>query len=415
MKASDAAQCYRAIPIAARVGLRETARVQIPRCALLLALTGLCLRGAVATEPGVVTSDAAPAFAAKLQAATTRHLDELLAEPAKLTALKGKSAAGMTALAFELAFEATRKTEYHGAALKIADAILAELRATKFGVLYIKEKTRSTGEDISGGGPPAFGWYTSALAYIYRREPNRDDALRYLAGIIDRYPWNEQGWWAATIDVRTGEPKQPLSKPSPINKNAAMVSAAGITAVSMRRLEPELAARLAAKAARCIEQQLVPAQEADGFWHYGLTGNDPKEKDVWGYFMLTICELIQWREMGAPPEDTSLRRALEKAGGFAHTVIVPATDPNKGQSTNRRRTAGTPAHYAVAEDPRRGFQLALSLIGTGHVAEGIAVGEEALRHFPFGDRGQDAGQAVHACALMGRLLRAPSGSNADER
>src|SRR5262249_2412923 len=155
---------------------------------------------------------------------------------------------------------------------------------------------KDTGEDISGGGPPALGWYTSALAYIYRREgAGRHDDLKYVATVLDRFPWNDEGWWSADIDIKTGESKQPMSKPSQPNKNASVAMAAALTAEFVREIDPVLAASLARKAQRAFTAHLAPKQEANGFWHYGGNGRDPKEKDVYGYFMLTVCELLQWR------------------------------------------------------------------------------------------------------------------------
>jgi hypothetical protein len=339
-----------------------------------------------------------------LLAATTRHLDALLAQPEQLTNLKGKSASGMTALAAYLAFEATGKDAYRTAAIKIADSVLAAMKATKFGVLYIKEKTRADGEEVAGGGPPALGWYASALAYIYQRE-GKTAELSYVAGVLDWFPWNEAGWWSADIDVRTGVSKQPLTKPSPINKNAAVAMAAGITAVGLRALDPARSARLAERALRSVEQQIIPAQESDGFWHYGLTGNDPKEKDVLGYFMLTGCELIQGQQLGGLPRESPLASALRKAGEFAEKNIAPITGPNRGATRPTRASRGTPAHYDLAEDTKRGFQLALLLLGAGRRDAGATIARATLAHFPFGDRGQDGAQAVISTALMHLVLK----------
>ena len=341
----------------------------------------------------------------QLLAATTRHLDRLLEKPERLDALKGKSAAGMTALACDLTYEATGNTAYRTAARRLADQILAGMRATKFGVLYIKEKTRESGEDISGGGPPALGWYLSAVGAICHRERDRAEDLKYVAGVLDRFPWNEKGWWAATIDIHTGEPKQPLTKPSPINKNASLAMAAGLIARYLEGIDPALAARLAAKARRCLEQQILPAQENDGFWHYGLTGNDPKEKDVYGYFMLTTSMLLQWRELGGLPPGPQCAAALEKAGGFARDNLAPITDPNRGTSPRAHATRGTPERFNVAEETKRGFQLGVVLLGTHHYEEGAKIAAYALQHFPFGDQGQEAAQAVYYSALMSALLR----------
>ena len=343
------------------------------------------------------------AFEKTLLSATTHHLDALLASPESLKNLKGKSADAMTALAFELTAGAAGKPAYHAAALQLADQIQRAMRATKFGVLYIKEKTKDTGEDISGGGPPAFGWYTSALAYIYHHEgASRSDDLKYVATVIDRFPWNEAGWWSADIDIKTGISKQPLTKPAQPNKNASVAMAAALTAEYVRAIDPALAASLARKAERALTAHLVPKQEANGFWHYGGTGRDPKEKDVYGYFMLTVCELLQWRTLSPNAPAPLLSRALERAGSFADATLAPMTDPNPGKTAPPNH--GTPAHYTIADEPKRGFQLATALIGTGHLESGRLIAEHTLKFFPYGDRGMEAAQAVFYSALMHRLL-----------
>src|SRR5690349_20085892 len=100
---------------------------------------GVCALGwvqvealAAEVEVGIGQVDA---FKSRLLSATRRHLNLLAESPNELNALKGKSAAGMTALAFYLTFEATGEQRYRAAALQLAEGILAEMRATKFGVL----------------------------------------------------------------------------------------------------------------------------------------------------------------------------------------------------------------------------------------------------------------------------------------
>ena len=70
----------------------------------------------------------------------------------------------MTALAFYQMYELTGNPNYRAAAVALADRIVKDMKATKHGVLYIKEKDSGGGESIGGGGPPAFGWYTSSAA-----------------------------------------------------------------------------------------------------------------------------------------------------------------------------------------------------------------------------------------------------------
>lgn len=391
------------IPVAVSGPCDQIAPVKCPALALVCGFAALVccsLCGAESTGSTPLRD-----LDARVLAATTRHLDLLLEKPERIDNLKGKSADGMMALAFYLTFESTGKPAYRTAALRLADRILVDMRATKFGVMYIKEKTKENGEEIGGGGPPAMGWYVSALAYVLHREGNRARDLSYVAGVLDRFPWSEEGWWAATIDVRTGQSKLPLTKPSPINKNMAMAMSAGIVAHAINAIDPALSSRLAAKARHCLERQIIPAQEKDGFWHYGLTGNDPNEKDVYGYFMLTTCLLLQWRELGGLGLELPFAAALQKAGDFACTTIAPITDPFHGTSPRTHASRGTPKHFDVADEPKRSFQLGVVLIGTRHYEEGTRIVDTALQHFPFGDRGQDAAQAACYSSLVSRLLR----------
>ena len=166
-------------------------------------------------------------FKSRLLPATTRHLNKLLAADGSVVPLKGKTAEAQEALAFYLMFETTGDRRFRHAALELADRVLQGMRATKFGVLAIKEKEKAGGERIMGGGPPALGFYTANVAYILHKEGGRNDDLKYIAKVLDEYPWNADGWWSADIDVKTGESKVPLSKPSIINKSASVAMAAG--------------------------------------------------------------------------------------------------------------------------------------------------------------------------------------------
>jgi hypothetical protein len=344
-------------------------------------------------------------FQSKLLTSTTKHLDLLLDENGNVAALEGKSSDAMTASAFYIAYELTGKPKYRVAAVQLADRILRAMRAMKFGVLYIKQKDKGLGEEIPGGGPPAFGWYTAAVAHILHDEGGREADLKYIATVLDNFPWNEKGWWSAAIDVDTGESKQPLSKPSPINKNAAMAMAAARVSLYIRDIDPALSARLSGKAKKCIYDQILPAQESDGYWHYGLTGNDPKNKDVLGYFMVTMDGLIQLRQYSESHKDPAFLTALGKANSFAVKCIASIMDPNNGPACGDRTTPGTPTHYTVSEDPRRGFQLGLILLAGRNNESGMRIMNEALKHFPYGDTGAEGSHAVHPCALMLLFMR----------
>ena len=311
----------------------------------------------------------------------------------------------MTALAFYQAYELTGDQKYRKAAIALADRIVHDMKATRHGVIYIKDKDASGGGSIAGGGPPAFGWYTSSAAYIFHKEGGRENDIKYIASVIDNFPWNEDGWWANTIDVTTGQPKQPLTKPGAINKNAAMAMCAGMVGSYVKALDPQLAARLKEKADKCIYKHLIPAQEADGFWHYGLIGIDPKNKDILGYFMVTTDALIRLQHLTDSYRDPIFQSALDKAYGFALKYIVPMTDPNEGAAPpDNRTTAGMPAHYSLADDPKRGFQLGTLLFAGERHAEGVKLIDSALKHFPHGNAGMDGAHAVYPSAFILSLL-----------
>jgi hypothetical protein len=363
--------------------------------ALLIAPLAV-LRAADAPKP----SDLPPAFKAKLQTTLNRHLNQLLGKDGAVAEMKGKTSEGNGALAFYLMFEVTGESKFRQAALSLADQVLKDMRATKFGVLPIKEKDKPGGKTIIGGGPPALGAYASGIAYILHKEGGRNDDLRYIATVLDRYPWNEEGWWAATIDVVTGESKLPMTKPSPINKTAAIAKAAGIVSAYVRDIDPELSARLKQKTDKCIYAQIIPAQEADGFWHYGLNENDPKDKDVLGYFMLTTKELMDLQKFNPAYREEKLNAAVKKAQAFALKCIAPMTEPNTGPACAEHATRGTPSHYSLKEDAKRIYQLGLVLIGGGHLDEGIKIMTAALDRFPIGNAGQDGAHAAEPSALI---------------
>ncbi len=344
--------------------------------------------------------ESSQALKLKLQTTLSRHLTQLLGDDGSIASLKGKTSEGNGALACYLMFEVTGEQKFRRAALSLADEILKDMRATKFGVLPIKEKEKPGGQTIIGGGPPALGAYTSAVAYILHQEGGRDEDLKYLATALDRFPWSEEGWWASTVDVATGVSKLPMTKPSIINKIVAMAKAAGIVGTYVRDTAPELSARLKQKADKCIYSQVIPAQEPDGFWHYSLSDNDPKEKDVLGYFMLTTKELMDLQKFIPAYREERLNAALKKAQGFALKCIAPMTEPNHGAACAEHTTRGTPAHYSLTDDVKRSFQLGLILIGGGHRDEGTKIMNAALDHFPIGNRGQDGAHAAEPSALI---------------
>lgn len=342
----------------------------------------------------------APTLEAKLQTALTSHLDALLKGDGSLSNMKGKTAQGNAALSFYLMFEITREEKFRKAVLALADGVLKDMRATKHGVLPIKEKDKPGGKTIVGGGPPALGAYTSAVAYILHKEGGLNDDLRYIANVLDQYPWSDQGWWASTIDVETGESKLPMTKPAIINKTAAIAMAAGIVSGYVREIDPKLSASLKRKTDKCVYDQIIPAQLADGFWHYSLLDKDPKDKDVLGYFMLTTNELMKLQKFNSAYREPKLTAAVRKAQAFALKYIAPMTDPNTGISTSEHATNGTPTHYAIMDDLKRSFQLGHVLTGGGHMEECIKIMTTALDHFPTGNAGQDGAHAAEPTALI---------------
>jgi hypothetical protein len=378
-------------------------------------LTLLCcgaLGGAVpAAEPAPKGAPAPEmaAFQARLQGAMTNHLDRLLGADGTVTRLKGKAADGEVALAFYRMHEVTRNPRYRVAALALADRILKEMRATKFGVLPIKEKEREGGLKFIGGGPPALGFYAGNVAYILHREGGRVDDLKYLGQVLDRFPWNEKGWWSQDIDVQTGEPKESMDKPSIINKCAAVAMATGMLSEALKDTAPELAARLKQKTDQCLYAQILPTQLADGFWHYNLDGRDPKDKDVLGYFMLTTRVLMELQAFNPAYREPRLDAALRKAQHFALNCIAPMTDPNTGPACAVHSTPNTPTHYTLAGETKRGFDLALLLIGGGHRGEGVKIMDAALAHFRIGDAGTDgAHAAAPSTSVLVRLQPPPA-------
>jgi hypothetical protein len=339
-------------------------------------------------------------FKTKLQVTLVKHLNQLIKDDGSITEMKGKTSEGNGALAFYLMFEVTGEQRFRKAALTLADQVLKDMRATKHGVLPIKEKDKPGGKTIIGGGPPALGAYTSGVAYILHKEGGRSDDLKYIATVLDHYPWSEEGWFASTIDVDTGESKLPMTKPAIINKTAAVAMAAGIVSGYVREIDPQLSASLKRKADKCIYSQIIPAQLDDGFWHYSLLDKDPKDKDVLGYFMLTTKELMDLQKFNPAYREEKLTAAVKKAQAFALKHIAPMTDPNTGTSTSQHATRGTPTHYAIKEDLKRSFQLGPVLIGGGHTEEGIKIMTTALDHFPIGNAGQDGAHAAEPSALI---------------
>jgi len=310
--------------------------------------------------------------------AITGHLHQLLTPDGKAPELKGTSTIVRTAFAFCLLGEHSGDTRYIAAGRDLADGVLHEMRATKFGVLPADQATEA--DDAPGGGPPALGEYVADLAYIYRYEDKREADLKYLGNVIDQYPWNEDGWWAADVDAATGKPESPPATPSPIYKNASLILAADILATALKDIDAPLAARLKAKADKCLDRKILPAQKRDGSWPYGLAGKDPADKDIVGYFLLTNRFLMELQHFFV--YDTRLESAVERSGVFASKHLAP--DPKQ---------------------PRRGFQVAILLAATGQTAACLKTIDTTLPQLPTGDTGPEGARAIESCALVLQMLR----------
>ena len=249
-------------------------------------------------------------------------------------------------------------------------------------LLPIKEKERGE-KKFLGGGPPALGWYAACVAWVLHRAGGREADIEYVAQVVDRFPWNPDGWWANTIEAATGRPGV-SERPTPVNKNASMVMAAAVLAETLPPAGAALAARLRAKGLSCLRRRILPAQMSDGFWHYGLTDNDPKNKDVLGYFLLSAGLLVRVRRLAPSFRDAALDAALDRAAQFAATRIA--------------------GRYDAATDPRRVFDLILLLADTGRTAQAARILDSAFDQFPYGNAGQDGARC--ACDLATLLVRA---------
>lgn len=348
-----------------------------------------------ATAAGVVGREDEPR--ARLLAVLRKHLDALLLPDGTAVPIKGKDGAALTAMCFEQIHGVTGDLRYRRAAMQLADGVLASMKAMPAGVLAIKEKGQ---EGVLGGGPPAFGWYTAILGHIYGQAGRRDADIKYLAGVLDRFAWNPKGWWSAAVDVRDGRSVVGLDKPSPVNKNAAMVMACGALSECVAPLDRTLAGNLRAKARKCLHDQIVPAQQADGYWHYGLTERDPNNKDILGYFMLTTGLLIRLQKLAPSCWNPAVAASVRKAEGFAAKHIVPMTAPFTSAAVSPRTTPATPSRYDSRTEPKRGFQLAVLLAHGKYSEEAEKIINYALDCFPHGDRGQEGAKCANDAAAI---------------
>ena len=142
--------------------------------------------------------------------------------------------------------------------------------------------------------------------------------------------------------------------------------------------------------------------------HIGRVVVDPKNKDVYGYFMLTVNLLQELRLLSGDFGNSETTNALAKAGAFAHTHVLPMAEPGRGSSPRPHASAGTPTRYTLVEDLKRAYQLSIVLLATGHSPEGIRLAVAALGQFPYGERGEEGARAVYATILLHVLLTSPA-------
>lgn len=329
-----------------------------------------------------------------------KHLDSLIGGRDVVT-MDGKDAEANTAMAFYRIAKLTGEAKYSQAAAQLADRIIKGMRSSAVGLLNIKE---GGPKNVMYGGPPPLGWYGAYTAIILGGAGRMDD-VRFIAGVLDRYPWYEGGWWSTSADVRTGQPLEPLDSPPIINKNCGMALACAVVSELVAPADAGVAGRLRDRTLKCL-RNILPAQHADGYWNYKLTGPEPAQKDTIGYFMLSTNFLIRMRELAPSFRQPALDKALARAEAFAMKEIAPMTAPNTGKQPTRPIGGATPDRYDPADLPKRSYQLAVLLLDGGYKDEASKILSHALPSFPKGDRGQHASQCVEpasmAAALFGR-------------
>ena len=90
---------------------------------------------------------------------------------------------------------------------------------------------------------------------------------------------------------------------------------------------------------------------------------------------------------------------MAKAEEYAAKNIATNTDPFPGRAA-QPKTRSTPVHYDVAEDPKRGYMLAVALAHGKYQDQGTPILNYALDHFPFGDHGQTGAHCAHDVSLI---------------
>ncbi len=326
-----------------------------------------------------------------------KHLDSLM-DGDEAGKMGGKDAEALHAMAFYRMGKITGEAKYNKVAIQLASRTISRMRSSPIGLLDIKEWGP---KKIMYGAPPPLGWYGAYTAAILGSQGRAGD-VRFIAEVLDRYPWYEGGWWASSADVRTGESLEPLSSASPINKNFAMLMACSVACEQLASADAALAARLRQKVMKCLKTML-PGQHPDGYWTYKLNVPEAQGKDTVGYLMLGTGFLVRTRTMAPTFRSPALDKAIAGAEAFAMKEIAPMTAPNIGKKVARPIGGKTPEHYDPAEIPKRSFQLAVLLADGKYQAEAAKILSHALTVFPHGDRGQKGAQCAEAASLVAVL------------
>jgi hypothetical protein len=187
-----------------------------------------------------------------------QHLD-LLIDGRDVVKMEGKDCTANTAMAFYRLAGVTGLQKYYDAAALLAGRVIGAMRSSSVGLLDIKEWGP---KKIMYGAPPPLAYYAAYTAIILGAAGRSDD-VRFIAGVLDRYPWHEGGWWASQADVRTGQPLEPLDSPGIINKNCGMIMACSVLTDLLAPVDAALAGRLRERTIKCL-RTVLPAQHDDG-------------------------------------------------------------------------------------------------------------------------------------------------------
>ena len=123
---------------------------------------------------------------------------------------------------------------------------------------------------------------------------------------------------------------------------------------------------------------------------------------------MLATDVLHRLQMSCPEyRDDTLNQSLQKAGTFALQCLAPMTDPNQGPPCREHATSSTPSHFSAKNDNKRAFQLGAILLAQKHFSEAVKITDEALKHFPFGNSGEEGAHACGPAAMMLYLLKHP--------